>query len=336
MNAGFRAPRLLYRQNSQFSFVHKAYVAIQNVNPARTKFYANTSGTNLIDIAIDVAICMADNSIRCAAYLDKGGTGKTTSVAHFGVALAEDGYDTLLIDLAGKQGDLAKQFGVADQTDPDDWLNIRTVFQPQWEQVATKLGDAAVDELIIETDEGVDLIPAHEGLDSLDIELESKYDGTDTYSQLDEFLNEHIDETYDVVLLDLPGMANNVTYNGVWTAQHVLTPVEAGEFEADQADALSGDLDDIREKHNHSVDHTMLLPNKIDFQTNLSDRYLERYQNDYPDEVAPEPVPFSQDIRNATSDGKTAFALEEPSKTAKAAREAYRANARELITRIQN
>ena len=120
---------------------------------------------------------MPEQTLRCAAYLDKGGTGKTTSVGHFGVALAEAGHKVLLIDLAGKQADLSKLFGLQNAVDPDDWPNVATTFQPEWERVAERLGDAAVDDLIHETKEDVDLIPAHQGLDSLDVELETKYEG---------------------------------------------------------------------------------------------------------------------------------------------------------------
>jgi len=102
---------------------------------------------------------MSTTTKRAATFLDKGGTGKTTSAAHLGVALAEAGEDVLLIDLAGKQGDLAKHFGVWEEmqeqiNEGDDWPNISTVFAEEWDQIATKLGDAAVESLIIETDEG--------------------------------------------------------------------------------------------------------------------------------------------------------------------------------------
>jgi ATPases involved in chromosome partitioning len=71
---------------------------------------------------------------RAAAFLDKGGTGKTTTVAHLAVALEELGHNVLIIDLAGKQGDLAKHFGAwsdyRDQVDNDEaWPNISTVFR---------------------------------------------------------------------------------------------------------------------------------------------------------------------------------------------------------------
>jgi chromosome partitioning protein len=276
------------------------------------------------------------STIRCAAYLDKGGTGKTTSVGHFGVALAEAGRDVLLIDLAGKQGDLSKLFGLRDAVDPDDWPNIATTFQPEWERVAEKLGDSAVNDLIYATDESVDLIPAHQGLDSLDVELESKYDGQQKYTVFDQFLTEFIDQRYDVVLLDLPGAANNITYNGVYAAEQVLTPVETGHFEAEQARALVGDLNRFQDAVGREVGLAMLLPNKVDQRTKLAQRYLEEYTTEFGELIAPEPIPDSQAIRNAAANGQTVFAYEEPSKTAQRAQEAFQADADALVDRIND
>lgn len=271
------------------------------------------------------------NLRTACSYIDKGGTGKTTTIAHLGVALAEEGHDVLLIDLAGKQGDLGKLFGI--DVDPEAWPNIATVFQPEWTQITEQLDDA-FDKLVKETDEGPDLIPAHQGLDSLDVELETKYDNAEKYDRLQGILADHAADDYDVVLIDLPGMANNITYNGVWAAQHVVTPVEAGVFESKQADALTRDLSALTSAYDRRVGLTMLVPNKHDKRTTLGTEYLERYAEAYPDAIAPRPVPFSQDIRNAAESGQTAFALEEPSSTAEEAREAYRENARALYERM--
>jgi len=111
-------------------------------------------------------------------------------------------------------------------------------FSLRWDQIATKLGDAAVESLIIETDEGVDLIPAHPGLDSLDADLGNIDDARERYSRLEQFLDEYIDDRYDTVIIDLPGLTNNVSYNGLWATKHVIAPVEMGPFESEQAAAL--------------------------------------------------------------------------------------------------
>lgn len=274
---------------------------------------------------------------RLAAFLDKGGTGKTTTVAHLAVALEEADQRVLAIDLAGKQGDLSKHFGVwseyQDQIDADDaWPNISTVFDDAWSTIASKLGDEAVTDLVIETDEGPDLIPAHPGLDSLDDDLGNIDDAHDRYSRLDTFLTDYVDPLgYDVVLVDLPGMTNNVTMSGLWATHNVVTPVEMGPFEAEQADALRRDLEKIGENFGVDVSLELVLPNKVDLRTKLAEEYLEAFADEYPDAIAPQMVPYSQDIRNAAERGMTAFALEEPSTTAKRAREAYLEAAEQLI-----
>lgn len=279
-------------------------------------------------------------TLRAAAFLDKGGTGKTTTTAHLGVALGEQGHDVLLIDLAGKQGDLAKHFGVwsqyREQIDSDEaWPNISTVFDDAWDTIAGKLGNDAVADLVVATDEGPDLIPAHPGLDTLDAELGNIDDARERYSRLEQFLDEYVDPlSYDVVLIDLPGMTNNVSYNGLWAARHVITPVEMGPFEAEQADALRQDLEKIDQNFAVDIELSLVLPNKVDTRTNLAEEYLESFKQAYPDAIAPQYIPYSQDIRNAAESGETAFAIAEPSTTADRAREAYLDAATVLVDRL--
>jgi len=103
-----------------------------------------------------------------------------------------------------------------------------------WPTIAEKLGDRAVADLILETAEGVDLIPAHPGPDSLDADLGNVDDAHEQYTRLEGFFDEYVDPLgYDVVLIDLPGLANNVAYNGLWAATNVLASVEMGPFEAE-------------------------------------------------------------------------------------------------------
>jgi len=281
-----------------------------------------------------------NETLRAAAFLDKGGTGKTTTTAHLGVALGEQGHDILLIDLAGKQGDLAKHFGVwsqyREQIDSDEaWPNISTVFDDAWDTIAGKLGNDAVADLVVATDEGPDLIPAHPGLDTLDAELGNIDDARERYSRLEQFLDEYVDPlSYDVVLIDLPGMTNNVSYNGLWAARHVITPVEMGPFEAEQADALRQDLEKIDQNFAVDIELSLVLPNKVDTRTNLAEEYLESFKQAYPDAIAPQYIPYSQDIRNAAESGETAFAIAEPSTTADRAREAYLDAATVLVDRL--
>jgi chromosome partitioning protein len=107
-----------------------------------------------------------------------------------------------------------------------------------------------------------------------------------------------------------------------------------GPFEAEQADQLREDLTQMVEAFDVEVELSMVLPNKVDTRTKLAEEYLEAFRAEYPEAIAPEYIPYSQDIRNAVEGGQTAFALEEPSATAEDAREAFEADARALVDRL--
>jgi len=157
-----------------------------------------------------IRICV---TIRAAVFLDKGGTGKTTTTAHLGRALTELGHEGILIDLAGKQSDLAKQFGLYEPQqkaieNDEDFPNLSSVFDDDFGKLVKMNGaDAILDRLIYETNEGIDLIPAHPGLDSVDGELNNVEDREDRYGRLKAFVDEYLEDRYDFILIDLPGLS---------------------------------------------------------------------------------------------------------------------------------
>jgi hypothetical protein len=98
--------------------------------------------------------------------------------------------------------------------------------------------------------------------------------------------------------------------------------------------AEASDLTQMVEAFDVDVDLTMVLPNKVDTRTKLAGEYLEAFHAEYPNAIAPEHIPYSQDIRNAVDGGQTALALEEPSTAAEDARDAFEADARALVNRL--
>lgn len=282
------------------------------------------------------------NTTRACCFLDKGGVGKTTATAHLGVALADLGHDVLLVDLAGKQNDLAKHFGLFDQTmkmveNENDWPNISTTFDENWDRIQDQLGDEAVDRMILRTDEGPDLIPAHEGLDSVDDAL-TNIPVPDRYQVYDRFLTDCIEPRgYDIILTDLPGNTGNVSLNGIFASENVIVPAEPGAFEDGQIQALFADAENYNEKLNTDLNVSMVIPNKVDKRTNVGEEFLEEFADDYPEAVAPTHIPKSTGIKNAQMEGTTIFAqdADERLKTANRVADAYRENARELVIRLE-
>lgn len=289
---------------------------------------------------------MAAETRRAAIFIDKGGTGKTTSAAHLGAALNELGHDVLLLDLAGKQGDLADALGVFEDVqedigNEDDFPNIATTMGNRWSDVAEMVGaEEAVERLVYETDSGIDLIPAHPDLDGLDADLGNIDDVEDRYNRLRLFLDDYVEPLgrWDVVLLDMPGLANNITYNGLWAAQNVVTPVSMGSFELKQARSLQEDLQKIRSSYEQDVRLRMVIANLYDRRTNLHSDVLARFEDEFTSLMAPEYIVDSQQIRTVTEEGRTLFDVpdDELLSTAEDARDAFLANAEELSNRLQS
>jgi len=284
------------------------------------------------------------DTVRAAVYIDKGGTGKTTSAAHIGAGLNELGYNVLLTDLAGKQGDLADALGVyetvqEDIDNEDDYPNIATTMGDRWSDVAEMIGtEDAVDRLVYETESGIDLIPAHPDLDGLDADLANVDDVDERYSRLRVFVDDYVDELdrWDFILFDMPGLANNITYNGLWAAQNVVTPVSMASFELKQARSLQEDLANLRDNYGEEITLQMLLPNLYDRRTNLHSEMLSRFEDEFEDIIAPEYIVDSQQIRTATESGETLFDLDDDEllSTAEDARTAFKTNAEALYERL--
>jgi chromosome partitioning protein len=152
------------------------------------------------------------------------------------------------------------------------------------------------------------------------------------------FLDKYVDplDRWDVIVLDMPGVANNITYNGLWAAPNVIAPVSMGGFELKQAQSLESDLATIRETFEQPVELQMVIPNMHDRRTKLHSRKLDEFHDAFGDLLAPEPIVDSQDIREANERGHTLFDVDtdELLSTGEEARDAYELNARELSRRL--
>ncbi|WP_049930941.1 ParA family protein [Halosimplex carlsbadense] len=282
------------------------------------------------------------NTKTAAFYVGKGGVGKTTSAAHMGVAAArEHGLDVVLIDLSGTQNDLATQFGLGDSIEDPD-APISAVFGDDWDFIAENIPDI-VDRMVYETAEGPDLIPSDSGLSGADNNLASA-PVEERYLKLAEFVETHLTDRYDLVIFDLPGKEDNVSLNGIFAAEHIVTPLCPGKFERRQLENLREDLESIRDELADVLDTrdvhphlAMVIPTMITARTKQSADFVEEIEAAYP-EAAAEPVAKSQNISNLQGQGKTLFAAtdDELYATGKRARDAYRTNTATLLEAISH
>jgi chromosome partitioning protein len=276
----------------------------------------------------------SDSIKRAAFYVEKGGVGKTTSAAHVAVSAHQDhDLDVLLIDLAGTQNDLSTQFGVADST-RDPTAPISAIFGENWEFIKENISDVT-DQMIFETGEGPDLIPADSGLTGADNNLAS-IPIEERFTKLDAFIVDKIAPRYDLVLLDLPGKEDNIALNGLFAAENVVTPLPPGAFERAQLDKLRDDLETIRDEHPVDPRLAMVIPTIIDQTTNLSEQFVDEIETEFP-EIVTTPVADTTNIKNEQTAGQTVFAIanDELYQTGKRARHAYQDLTTDLLNRVE-
>lgn len=166
--------------------------------------------------------------ISYTVYTEAGGTYKTTTTANLARAHVEQGLDPLVIDLDHQMGNLSHLFDVADdQSNPEaDHLPRHLIDK----------GRGSFQDLIRETDEGVDVLPAHDKLEDLTDDVrkyqeiaESMGDESNPYALLLETLRDAgVRDQYDALIVDPNARAELSLYNALYATRHVVAPVEFG------------------------------------------------------------------------------------------------------------
>src|SRR4249919_2984101 len=244
-------------------------------------------------------------STTLAVANQKGGVAKTTSVASIGAALAEQGQQVLLVDL-DPQACLTFSLGI----DPEDLeLSVH--------HVLTKGLDPA--EVVIETEDGVDLLPAT-------IELARAEADLLTRTGREHVLKGALDDlaettTYDWVLLDCPPSLGVLTVAALTAADGVLIPLQCETLSHRGVGQLLDTVHDVRRFTNRGLEVWGVLPTLYDGRTNHARTVLETISETYDLEVIEPPIPKTIKFAEAPAAGRSILATSRSSKGARAYRE---------------
>src|SRR6478672_3443213 len=231
----------------------------------------------------------------------KGGVAKTTTVASLGAALAELGHRVLLVDL-DPQACLTFSLGV----DPEDLeLSVH--------HVLTKGLEAT--EVIIETDDGVDLLPATIELARAEMDLLTRTGREHVVKLAIEDLD------YDWVLLDCPPSLGVLTVAALTAAHGVLIPLQCETLSHRGVGQLLDTVHDVRRFTNRKLEVWGVLPTLYDGRTNHARTVLETISEAYDLEVVEPPIPKTIKFAEAPAAGRSILATSRSSKGAQAYRE---------------
>jgi len=240
----------------------------------------------------------------------KGGVAKTTTVASLGAALVELGQRVLLVDL-DPQACLTFSLGI----DPEDLeLSVH--------HVLTKGLDPS--EVILETEDGVDLMPATIELARAEADLLTRTGREYVIRSAIEDLDD-----YDWVLLDCPPSLGVMTVAALTAATGVLIPLQCETLSHRGVGQLLDTVHDVRRFTNKGLEVWGVLPTLYDGRTTHARTVLETISDTYDLEVIEPPIPKTIKFAEAPAAGRSILATSRTSKGAAA----YREVAKNLLKR---
>ena len=240
----------------------------------------------------------------------KGGVGKTTTSVNLSAAFAEMGKKVLLID-CDPQGNATSGLGIE-----KDGLEL-SIYD-------ALINDTPMEEIIIQTQFGLDVVPSVMDLAGAEVELVNLEDKQYRLKKSVELVK----EKYDYILIDCPPSLGHVTLNALTAADSVLLPLQCEFYALEGLSQLLSTVQLVQEQLNEKLRIEGLVLTMYDSRTNLAEQVVEEVKTHFPDMVYATKIPRNVRLSEAPSFGKPIFAYASSSKGA----QAYMSLAEEVVS----
>ena len=239
----------------------------------------------------------------------KGGVGKTTTSVNLSAAFAEMGKKVLLID-CDPQGNATSGLGIE-----KDGLEL-SIYD-------ALINDTPMEEIIIQTQFGLDVVPSVMDLAGAEVELVNLEDKQYRLKKSVELVK----EKYDYILIDCSPSLGHVTLNALTAADSVLLPLQCEFYALEGLSQLLSTVQLVQEQLNEKLRIEGLVLTMYDSRTNLAEQVVEEVKTHFPDMVYATKIPRNVRLSEAPSFGKPIFAYASSSKGA----QAYMSLAEEVV-----
>jgi chromosome partitioning protein len=244
----------------------------------------------------------------------KGGVAKTTTVASLGTALAELGERVLLVDL-DPQACLTFSLGI----DPEDLT--QSMYQ-------VMLAGLAVAEVVLPTDDGVDLLPATIDLAAAEALLFTR----DAREHVLRHAIAGLVDSYDWIILDCPPSLGLLTVNALTAADEVLVPLQCETLSHRGVGQLVETVKGVQRQTNPKLVIGGVIPTLYDGRASHARAVLADIGGRYHVRVLEPPIARSVRFAEAPAMGRSVLATASGAKGAAA----YRQHATRMVKERAN
>lgn len=242
----------------------------------------------------------------------KGGVGKTTTCVNLAASLAARSKQVLLIDM-DPQGNATTGSGV----DKGELLASSNQLL---------LGLNAVEECVMPTSGGYDLIPANSELTQAEVELINL---PEREIRLRKTI-QSVQSNYDVILIDCPPSLNMLTVNSLVAANALIVPVQCEYYALEGLTALLATIRHIQNSANPSLKIMGILRTMYDGRNTLTMEVSEQLTSNFPGQVFETLIPRNVRLAEAPSYGFPALLYDPNASGTKA----YLALADEVLNKL--
>jgi len=218
----------------------------------------------------------------------KGGVGKTTTTVNLAASLAKREQRVLLID-SDPQGNATAGSGI-------DKHGVLTSLND------VLLGEVSVEQAIVSTEAGFDLLPSNSDLTIAEV-------GLLQMEAREQCLKQALTELhdYDYILIDCPPSLNLLTLNALVAAQSVLIPMQCEYFALEGLTALMETIERVRTRVNPTLEIEGVLRTMFDGRNSLAQQVSEQLSTHFGDKVYQTIIPRNVRLAEAPSFGTPAL-----------------------------
>ncbi|MEN8149068.1 MAG: AAA family ATPase, partial [Planctomycetota bacterium] len=243
---------------------------------------------------------------RIAFMNQKGGVGKTTTVANLGAAFATLGRRVLVIDVD-------PQANLSTHLDFDLDSGVPTIYEVLTRRL--ELADA-----IVETKTpGLSLLPSSIDLSGAEIELVQEM-GRETI--LKGAVDDHVaslpeDQRPEFVLVDCPPSLGLLSLNALTTVTEVMIPIQTQFFALRGMSKLLEVVKLVQERLNPRLELTAIIPSIADLRTNLTGEVIQEIKRYFGAKVTRTIIRTNIRLAEAPSFGQSIFDYDRSARGAK-------------------